>query len=213
MGLSERSRRLRAAVSLASFVLAFGVVSWYVTEGTAPHATSSIRPLLTATPGPTPIPLECAANELELVGAFSECAANVASPLATCSVTQHILEAVLLVGHGDTDALLYIEINGPFDGARTYDLGPWAHPLGTNDDPPKIALAQDGTSEFLQRVKGIPIEQYGTDTLWQSVGGTVTVTGDDGRRGTVSAVLEMSAGHNATSPGTTLTVRGPWRCP
>lgn len=214
MGISERPRRLRAAASLAGFVVAFGIVSWYVTGGTGPHATpSSPGPPSTATPGPTPIPLACAANELELVGAFSECLANVASPLAACSVSRHILEAVLLVAHGDTDALLYIEINGPFDGARTYDLGPWRHPLGTNNDPPKIALAQDGTSELLQRVNGIPVEQYGTDTFWQSIAGAVTVTGSDGRRGTISAILEMSAGHNRTAPGTTLTVTGTWRCP
>ena len=110
------------------------------------------------------------------------------------------------MGHGDSRALLYIEINGPFDGARTYDLGPWLHPPGTSNDPPKIALAQDGTSELLQRVNGIPSEQYGTDTFWQSIAGAVTVTGKDGRSGSISAILEMSTGHNRTSPGTILTV-------
>jgi hypothetical protein len=214
MAISERPRRLKAAVSLAGFVVAFGIVSWYVTGGTGPHsAPAPLGDLLTATPGPTPIPLECAANELELVGAFGECVAPLASPLAVCSASGHILEAVLLLGHGNSDALLYIEIDGPFHGAGTYDLGPWTHPLGTNNDPPKIALQQDGTSELLQRVNGVPVEQYGTDTFWQSVGGAVTVTGSDGRAGTVSAVLEMSAGHNATAPGTTLTVSGAWRCP
>ena len=214
MGISERPRRLAAAASLAGFVVAFGIVSWYVTGGTGPHATPSPEgSLLTGTPGPIPISLDCAANELELTGAFGECVTPVDSPFGTCSVAGHILEAAVLLGHGSPDEWFYIEINGAFDGAGTYDLGPWPHPLGTKNDPPKIALEQDGSSESLQRVNGVPIEQYGTDNLWQSVAGSVTVTGGNGRSGTVSAILEMSAGHNATAPGTTLTVSGTWRCP
>jgi hypothetical protein len=213
MGISERPGRLRAALSLAGFVVAFGIVSWYVTQGTGRHATPApIGSQLTATPGPTPIPLACAANALEIFGAFSECVTPLASPLTTCSISGHILEVVLLLG-GNPDAYLYIEIDGPFHGAGTYGLGPWAHPLGTDNDPPKIALAQDGTSEVLEQVNGVPVEQYGTDTLWQSVGGAVTVTGSDGRTGTLSAILEMSTGRIATVPGTTLSVSGAWRCP
>lgn len=213
MGISERPRRLKAAASLAGFAVAFGIVAWYVTGGTGPRATPSPRgSVLTATPEPTPMTLACAANQLELVGAFGECITPLASPLTTCSVSGHILEAVVLLG-GNPDALLYIEVDGPFDGAGTYDLGPWPHPFGTPNDPAKIALQQDGTSEFLQRVNGVPVTQYGTDTVWQSVAGIVTVTGSNGRTGTVSAILEMSAGDDRTVPGTTVTISGPWRCP
>jgi hypothetical protein len=214
MGISERRRRGAAVASLAGFVVAFGFVSWYVTGGTRPHSAPVPRgALVSGTQGAVPMSLGCAATEIELAGAFGECVKPVDSPSGTCSVTGHVLEAAVLLGHGSPDAWFYIEIDGAFDGAGTYDLSPWPHPLGTRNDPPKIALEQDGSSESLQRVNGVPIEQYGTDNLWQSVAGNVTVTGSNGRSGTVAAILEMSAGHNATAPGTTLTVSGKWRCP
>ena len=78
---------------------------------------------------------------------------------------------------------------------------------------PKLAVQQDGTSAFRRLVDGVPVEQYDTAALWQSVAGVLTVTGSDGRSGTVSAILQLSAGNNATVRGATLSVDGPWNCP
>jgi hypothetical protein len=85
--------------------------------------------------------------------------------------------------------------------------------MGTPGDVPKVAVQQDGTSAFWQLVDGAPVRRYDTDALWQSVAGILTVTGSDGRSGSVSAILELSAGNNSTARGATLSVNGPWSCP
>jgi hypothetical protein len=64
----------------------------------------------------------------------------------------------------------------------------------------------------LQLVNGVPTRQYLTASFWQSVAGILTVTGADGRSGTLSAILELSAGNNSTVRGSTLSVDGSWRC-
>jgi hypothetical protein len=62
-------------------------------------------------------------------------------------------------------------------------------------------------------VNGVPVQQYGTATFWQSVAGILTVTSRDGRSGTLSAILEMSGPGNTTVLGSTLSVSGSWSCP
>jgi len=84
--------------------------------------------------------------------------------------------------------------------------------MGTPGDVPKVAVQQDGTSALWQLVGGVPVQRYDTDAFWPSVAGILTVTGGDGRSGTVSAILELSAGNNSTVPGSTLSLNGPWSC-
>jgi hypothetical protein len=74
-------------------------------------------------------------------------------------------------------------------------------------------VQQDGTSAYSRSINGVSVQQYGTDLFWQSAAGVLVVTGRDGRSGTVSAILEQSAGHNATVLGTELSVSGAWNCP
>jgi hypothetical protein len=214
MRTSRQPSTTKVLLALASFVVAVGAVSWLVTGGPGLRAAPPPDgPALTATPGVTPIPLDCAANELELVGAFNECVAPVPYSAEPCSVSGHILDVTLRLGVGSFGAFLYIEVNGPFDGPGTYELPPWAHPLGTANDQPKVAVQQDGTSAYSRSINGVSVQQYGTDLFWQSAAGVLVVTGRDGRSGTVSAILEQSAGHNATVLGTELSVSGAWNCP
>jgi hypothetical protein len=215
MVISGQSSRPRALLLLAGFVVVFGGVSWFVTRGIGLHGAPPIHSHpATVTPGPTPTPLECPSTQLALVGAFNECAQTVRDATSTCSVSGHILEAVLRLGGSPDAFLLYIEVNRTFAGPGTsYVLPPWPHAMGTTDDVPKVAVQQDGTSAFWQLVNGVPVQRYDTAALWQSVAGVLTVTGSDGRSGTVSAILELSAGNNSTARGATLSVNGPWSCP
>src|SRR5450631_1316060 len=68
---------------------------------------------VTDTAGPTPTPLECASNELALVGALNDCAKPGAA--LSCSVSGHVLDAVLGLAGTNGDAfLLYIEVDGDY---------------------------------------------------------------------------------------------------
>jgi hypothetical protein len=144
------------------------------------------------------------------VGAFNDCALPDATD--TCSVSGHVLDAALRLAGSNSDVFwLYIEVDGEYAGPGTYDLPAWQFGLGTNDVP-KVAVQQDGTGAFSQLVNGVPAQQYVTDSFWQSVAGVLTVTGGDGHSGTVSAILQLSAGNNSTARGSTLSVDGSWRC-
>jgi hypothetical protein len=214
-GERRGSDRRSPLLWLAGFVAVVGGVSWLLT-GIGRHGAPPTHSLpAKVTPGPTPTPLDCPSNQLALAGAFNECVKTVADVAATCSVSGHILEAVLRLGGASPDAfLLDIEVNGGFAGPGTssYALPPWPHLLGTQGDVPKVAVQQDGTSAYWQLVGGVPVQRYDTDAWWQSVAGILTVTGSDGRSGTVSAILERSATDNATVPGATLSLNGPWNC-
>jgi hypothetical protein len=213
-GERRGSDRRSVLLWLAGFVVVIGGASWALTgigHHSAPVTQSQSAGV---TPGPTPTPLNCSSDQLELVGAFNECANPVPDASSTCSVAGPVLEAVVrLVGRNADAFFLYIEVNGDFTGRGTYDLPPWPHALGTNDNLPKLAVVQDGTSAFWHLINGVPVLQYDTAALWQSVAGVLTVTGSDGRSGTVSAILQLSARNNATVLGSTLSVDGPWHCP
>jgi hypothetical protein len=209
MGISGQSSRPGTLLWLAGLVVVFGGVSWFVTREMGVHGAPPIHSHpATITPGPTPTPLDCPSNQLALVGAFNECAQTVPDATSTCSVSGHILNAALRLGGSPDAFLLYIEVNGAFAGpGSSYALPPWPHPMGTPGDVPKVAVQQDGTSAFWQLVDGAPVRRYDTDALWQSVAGILTVTGSDGRSGTVSGILALSAGNNSTARGATLSVK------
>jgi hypothetical protein len=196
MGISERPIRPMVLLWLAGFVVVFAGVSWFVTGAIGLHAAPPTHSHpLGVTPGPTPTPLDCPSSEIELFGVFNECAKAAPDATSTCSVSGHILEAVLRLAGSDQAFLLYIELDGAYAGPGKYDLPPWPHGLGTKDDVPKVA-----------------VRQYTTGAFWQSVAGVLTVTGSDGRSGIVSAVLEASIGNNSVVPGPPLSVAGRWSC-
>ena len=93
---------------------------------------------------------------------------------------------------------LNIEIDGFFAGAGKYDLPPWPHGMGVRDGVPKVE-----------------VEEYSTETIWQSVAGVLTITGSDGHSGTLSATLQATTGTSAVPgvPAPTLSIDGQWTCP
>ena len=205
MGTSGQPSRSKLLAWLAGFVVVFGAVSWLVTSGIRPHVTPP-QPthLASITPRPTPTPLVCASNGLGLTGAINTCATAAPDKTSTCSVSVRggVLAAVLRFVDSQHVFLLYIELNaGFYTGPGTYGLAPWQFQLGRNDVP-KVAL--------LQSTNG---------TFWESVGGSVDVTGSDGLSGNVNAILQASSvGVQASNgstvlPGPTLSVIGPWSCP
>jgi hypothetical protein len=118
---------------LAGLVVVFGGVSWFVTKGIGLHGAPPIHSHpATVTPGPTPTPLECPSTQLALVGAFNECAQTVRDATSTCSVSGHILEAVLRLGGSPDAFLLYIEVNGAFAGPGTSYALPPAEPYSSS---------------------------------------------------------------------------------
>lgn len=196
MGTSEPPSRSKLLLWLAAFVVVFAGVSWFVTGGIGPHAAPPTHSHpSTGAPGPTPTPVNCPSNELELVGVFNECATAAPDKTSTCSVTGDTLDAQLRLAGSNQAFLLYIEVKGTYGGPGTHDLPPWPHGLGTKDDVPKVAVSE-----------------YVTGAFWQSVAGVLTVTGSDGRSGTVSAILQASNG-TGVAPGPTLSLDGPWSCP
>ena len=206
MGTSGQPSRSKLLAWLAGFVVVFGALSWLVTSGIRPHVTPP-QPTHPAniTPRPTPTPLVCASNGLGLTGAINTCVTAAPDKTSTCSVSVRggVLAAVLRFVDSQHVFLLYIELNaGFYTGPGTYGLAPWQFQLGRNDVP-KVAL--------LQSTNG---------TFWESVGGSVDVTGSDGLSGNVNAILQASsvgvqASNGQTVPpgGPTLSVIGPWSCP
>jgi hypothetical protein len=164
-GERRGSDRRSVLLWLVGVVVVFGGASWLLTGIGRHGAPPPHSPSAATTPGPTPTPLNCPFNELALVGAFNECVKTVADAASTCSVSGHILEAVLGLAGASPDAFfLYIEVNGAFAGpGASYALPPWPHPLGTQGDVPKVAVQQDGTSAYRQVVGGVPAQRYDTD--------------------------------------------------
>lgn len=174
-------------LALAGFVVAFGGVSWVVTGGFHAHGATASRI------APRPQPPHCG-RDLELIGAFSECAVATPDPYTACSFDNSVVEARLrFVG---TQVFgLDIEIDGVYGGAGPYDLSPWQSGLGTGDTTAKVG-----------------VDIYSSDTLWQSVAGVLTITTANGHSGTVNAVLQASSAADS-EPGPTVSVIGSWTCP
>jgi hypothetical protein len=195
MGTSDQPSRSKVLAGLAGFVVVFGAVSWFVTGGIGFHgAPPTHSHPATFTPEPTPTPLVCASNELALTGVFNECTTAVPDK-TSCSVHGEVFDALLRFVGSNQAFLLYIEVNGGYTYPGKYDLPPWPFGLGTKNDVPKVAVRQVTTGAF-----------------WQSFAGVLTVTGGDGRSGTVNAILQTFNGTTVV-PGPTLSVDGPWACP
>jgi hypothetical protein len=183
--------------SLAGVVVLVGVGSWLVENRFGPH---NAPPALSNSPNSTavPTPPDCGGRELSVVGGFSVCAAALPDAGSICTQSNEMLDDLLRFAGGDQVLGLDIEIDGAFSSAGTYDLPPWPHGLGTRDDVPKVE-----------------IDEYSTDTVWQSIAGVLTITSADGRSGTMDATLQAKSGISAVPgvPPPTLSVSGQWMCP
>ena len=186
MGISEQPGRPKLLAWLAAFVVVFGTVSWFVTSGISRHDSpvTHSHPPPALTPGPTP-PV-CRSDQLQLVGSFNDCA-SIDSAASHCHVSSPVFDMLFKLLGRSQDYRLYLLIPDGYSGARQYRLD-------TGD-------AQ------------VDVREYPTGAPWLSVAGILTVTGSDGRSGTVSATLETSLVNGPVVPAASLTVNGPWSCP
>jgi len=185
MGVSEQPGRPKLLAWLAGFVVVFGVVAWLATGG----AGTRVLPLAHNHPpalGPTPTPLVCKSEQLQLVGSFNDCA-SIDSTASNCKVSPPAFNTLFKVLGPSQDYLLYLIVPDGYSGAGEYRL-------------------DTGSAE-------VDVREYPTGALWQSVAGILTVTGSDGRSGTVSATLETSSNSGPVVPAASLAVNGRWSCP
>jgi hypothetical protein len=187
MGISEEPSRPKLLGWLAGFAVVFGVVAWLVTGGPGARVAppSHSRPFV-FTPGATPTPLGCLSSEIKLVGSFNACTSIDRTSYTVCTVSSHTFNTIFKLIGDSHDFLLYLNIPIRYPAPGDYSL--------TN-----------GGAE-------VDVREYATGDFWQSVSGVLAITGGDGRSGTVSAVLEASAGNNFVVPGPTLRVDGSWSC-
>ena len=109
-----------------------------------------------------------------------------------------MLDDLLRFAGGNQVFGLDIEIDGGFSSAGKYDLPPWPHGIGTRDGVAKVE-----------------IDQYSTNTMWESIAGVLTITTADGRSGLMVATFQAKNGISAVPgvPPPTLRVSGQWNCP
>ena len=181
MGISEHPSRPKLLVWLGGFVVVFGVTAWLVTGGASVRVAP---PSHSHPPGVTAAPLDCLSSEMKLVGSFNDCA-SIDSASSNCKVSPPAFNTLFKLLGPSQDFLLYLIVPDGYSGAGEYRL-------------------DTGAAE-------VDVREFATGALWQSVAGILTVTGSDGRSGTVSATLEIPLGNNV--PAASLTVNGPWRCP
>jgi hypothetical protein len=189
MGISERPSRPKVLLFLASFVVIFGGVSWFVTGGTGrilPPPTHSHPFTGTLVPTPFPPPAVCKSDQLQLYGAFNECVAIDRFSSSFCQVPTELPVDAVFTLHGATrDYLMYFHIP-TYVGAGDFGLN-------------------NGAAE-------VDIREYLTGAFWQSITGVLTVTGNDGRSGTVYANLTYAVGGPIAPPVLPLRVQGLWSC-
>src|SRR4029077_18926252 len=98
--------------------------------------------------------VSCSAGELQLSGAFNDCAVN--APILTpyCSASGSTLDDVLTLRGTTHQYLLYLSIDGAYRGRGDYYLTPWSSGLGVNDGKTKVAVREYQTGAFWQSVSG-----------------------------------------------------------
>jgi hypothetical protein len=195
VGISDQPSRPKLLASLGGFVVVFGVVAWLISGGAnraAPPlrshpSTFTLRPTpSTSALGPKSVPLGCMLSQIQLIGAYSACTSIDRTSYTVCAVSPHAFYTVFKLLGGSQDFLLYLNI-------------PVRYP-----EPGDYSLTNGGAE--------VDIREYASGAFWQSVSGVLATTSADGRSGTVSAVLEATAGNNTVLPGATLMVDGPWTC-
>ncbi len=140
-------------------------------------------------------PPSCSAGQLQLSGTFNDCAVNAPKLTQYCSVSGSTLNDVLTLRGTTHEYLLYLSIDGAYRGRGDYYLAPWSSGLGVHDGKAKVA-----------------VREYQTGAFWQSVSGTLHVSGTDGRSGDVAVNLTFIGGE-PTPPVTALGILGQWACP
>jgi hypothetical protein len=188
MGKSDQASRHRVLVWLAGFVVIVGGVSWLVSAGIN-RGTPSLAhsPLSTSSPEATPgrTPPFCGSGQMELDGAFNDCASIDRSSADNCAVTPHTIYAVFKLLGTRHEFLLSLDIPVRYPEPGDYYL--------------------TGGSE-------VDVTDDVTGAFWRSVAGVLTTTSADGRSGIVNANLTYVAGAATPPPVSSLRIQGPWRC-
>ena len=154
--------RSRALLLLSAFVVALGVALVVVTGGIGRIPPPTVHPSASPSARPSPSPTvailpACTADQLQLLGAFNECASTVPSA-STCTAAASKFAAVVRLHGSHRDFLLYLGVS-TYSGTGTYDAG---------------------------RGATVAIREYPTGALWESTYLTLTVD-SDGRSGQVAA--------------------------
>lgn len=154
--------------------------SWVLTGGLGGKVAPQPQSRPGLTPGPTsPI---CASAQLQLSGALNDCAGiNRTSP-PSCDVAGISLDSVFELSGAASGYLMYLTIH-TYSGAGRYEL---------NNGAAEVDITQDTTG-----------------ASWKSAAGVLTMAGNDGRSGRVSATLVSVGSNVAVRP---LRVEGPWSC-
>jgi hypothetical protein len=179
----------RILVMVAALV-AIGAASIIYLVSREPVSPAASRPSPSPSVVAFPAILSCPPTELKLTGVFDECA-SIDKGQSCPSGSFDRARVVLLHGTKD-DFLLYVEVNGAYNGPGTYALAPWPHAsLGVPDGVAKVAL-----------------REYTTGALWESSAGSVMI-GPSEESGWVYAGL----GASPSSPvDVSLNIAGWWSC-
>jgi hypothetical protein len=191
--IQKPMRQPRPWLMLTAVVVVVGLSSWLVTGGGGRLFPSS--PTEHSSPSLLPRFPACGATEIKLTGAYDDCAeVNVALKPPCALSGANLMNTIPLQG-ATRSYFLYLNVDGSYVGRHTYALKPWPNPyFETNDKATKVAV--------LEEVSG---------ALWQSTDGTLTLSGTNGRSGSVSADLELVGGE--PTPGVeSLHMVGQWRC-
>jgi hypothetical protein len=160
MGTSAQPSRSKVLAWLAGFVVVFAAVSWIASGGigrlSSPLAHSHSP---TVTPGPTPP--ACRSEQLQIFGAFNDCADITSS---FCGVSAPTLDDVFVLRGAKHDFTLNIGTLGDYIGGGDYGLN-------------------NGAAE-------VDIRESTTNARWLSFTGVLVVTVNSGRAGTVYANLD-----------------------
>jgi hypothetical protein len=167
---------------LAGFVVVFAGAAWLLTGGAG---RSVETPLESASASPLfePVPLECGRDQLQ-VGTLDDCVSVDRSFVHSCRQEAGTFEALFTLA-GASQYRLYISLLSGYHGAGDYVVN---SPAGAF----------------------VYVRDYATGSLWQSVGGRLTVSGGGQPSVTLDANLE-SVGSDGLS-SMPFTVAGTWGC-
>jgi hypothetical protein len=186
--------RSRTLLTLAGVVVVMGAVM-LVAAGRIKRITPP-PPIARGSSSPSPTVPACTEPHIKLTGAFDDPCVTTGATSQACSPAYGTsLDMVITLRGRSHRYLLYVAIDGMYHGPGTYELVPWFQSsLGVRDGTTKVAF-----------------REYATGAFWQSVSGTLTVIGNDGRFGTMNANLTFVGGE-PTPPTVLLNAAGSWNC-
>ena len=183
MGTPQQRHRPGGLIWLAGFVVIFAGASWLLTGGAGRGVES---PPESSSPAPfsEQRPLGCGPDQLQ-VGTLDNCVAVDRASVRSCRQGAGTFEALFTVDGAGRQYRLYISLLSGYHGAGDYVVNSPAGPF-------------------------VYVRDYATGALWQSVGGSLAVSGSGPPSGTLDASLGFVG--DGDSPSLQLTVAGRWRC-